>query len=138
MKAKHQKFEFLEHTADIKMKVYGKTLKEIFENSVLAISSHLSMGKEISIGKKRLIEVSGTDNESLLYNFMDSIIYLVDAENFIAAKAKITLGGFKIKAELYGDDATKYEIDQIKAATYHEMYIKKMSNGWEAQMVLDV
>ncbi len=33
-----EKFKFLEHTADIKFQVFGKTLEEVFENTALAIS----------------------------------------------------------------------------------------------------
>lgn len=138
------KFEFLEHTADIKIKVYGKALNEIFENTALAISSFLTMNKKIDSRKGKVIQVSGNDNESLLYKFIDELLYLIDAENFVCSKAEVTLRGFNLKAELYGDDASKYEIDQIKAATYSEMYIKKINDEkkkqeyWEAQMVLDV
>ncbi len=32
------KFEFLEHTADVKMRVFGKTREEIFKNAVLGMA----------------------------------------------------------------------------------------------------
>ena len=137
---KQEKFKFLEHTADIKFQVFGETLAEIFENSVLAFANYVSNDQKISSGKGKIINVSGEDSESLLYNFFDELIYLLDAENFIATKAKVTLRGNNLKAELFGDSASKYEgLKQIKAATYAEMFIKKLSSGnWQAQVVLDV
>lgn len=132
------KFEFLEHTADIKFKVYGKALNEIFENSALAFSEYIASGKKIASKKGKTINVSGTDASSLLYNFLDELIYLLDAENFAVSKAEVTLRGNNLKAELYGDKASDYPIQQIKAATYAEMYIKKTPDSWEAQAVLDV
>ncbi|MEK6843858.1 MAG: archease [Nanoarchaeota archaeon] len=133
------KYKFLEHTGDIKFQAYGKTLNEVFENSVIAVSTYISRGKKIKSSKGKVIDVSGTDIESLFYNFLDEIIYLFDAENFIAAKAKITIRGNNLHAEFFGDDASNYkDLDQIKAATYAEMYIKKKASGWEAQAVLDV
>ncbi|MEK6928732.1 MAG: archease [Nanoarchaeota archaeon] len=132
------KFKFLEHTADIKFQAYGKTLQDIFENSVLALISYMAGEKKVDSSRGKVIEVKGIDMGSLLYNFLDEIIYLVDAEDFITAKVKVTLRGNNLKAELYGDKASKYEINQVKAATYSEMEIKKTKDGWEAKVVLDV
>ncbi len=131
-------FEFLDHTADIKVKINGKTLNEIFENSVKAISQYISGNQKIESKKGKVIEVKGTDNESLLYNFIDEILYLIDAESFIPVKASVTMRGNNLKAELYGDSTKKYNLDHIKAATYSEMTIKKVNDNWEAIFVLDV
>ena len=133
------KYRFIEHTGDIKFQVGGNTLTKIFENSALAVSHYISRGKKIKSKKGKIIEVSGTDLESLFYNFLDELIYFLDAECFVVAKAKITMRGYNLQAELYGDDTKNYsDLDHIKAATYAEMYIKKTSKGWKAQAVLDV
>ena len=138
MKQSTKPFEFLDHTADIKVKVQGATLNEIFENSVKAISQYISGNQKIESKKGKVIEVKGTDNESLLYNFIDEILYLIDAESFIPVKATVLLRGNNLKAELYGDSTKKYNLDHIKAATYAEMTIKKINDNWEAVFVLDV
>jgi len=133
----NSKFVQLEHTADIKFKVKGITINEIFENSALALASYLS-DKKIAPVKSKSISVSGTDNESLLNHFLDELLYLVDAEHFITAKADVKVMGYNLKAQLYGDDSKNYEINQLKAATYAEMEIKKTKAGFEAVFVLDV
>lgn len=138
MSKQENKFEFLEHTADIKIKVSGKELNEIFETTVLAIAEYCSGGDKISNKKKRTINVKGQDNESLLYNFIDEILYLIDAEHFIPIKAEVTMQGYSLKAELYGDDTKNYKLEHIKSATYAEMSIKKLRDNWEAVFVLDV
>jgi len=134
-----KKYEFLEHTADIKFKVYGKKLNELFENSVLAVSSILAKGNKIKSLKKKKINIEGKDNENLMYQLVDEIIFLLDAENFIVSKAKLKVSERKIEGEVAGDDSKKYkDLDHIKAATYAEMYVKKTSQGFEAQVVVDV
>ena len=100
------KFEFLDHTADIKFKAYGKTMNEVIENCAAAFSFYMSNGQKIKPRKGKIIDVRGNDKESLLYNFLDELIYLVDAENFITTKASITVRGYNLHAELYGDDAS--------------------------------
>ena len=79
----------------------------------------------------------------MLYLFIDEIIFLYDAENFIpsSAKAKVSKKGKarSLKASISGDSTKKYRnLDHVKAATYSEMYIKKTKSCWEAQAVVDV
>src|SRR3989338_8502917 len=116
-------YKFLEHTADIKFQSYGKTINEVFENSVLAVAEYVSRGKKIKTVKGKVVNVSCNDLESLFYNFLDELIYLIDAENFLTVKAKVTILGYNLKAELFGDSTKNYkDLDHIKAATYAEMY----------------
>ena len=137
---KTKKYVFLEHTADIKIKTYGKNINEIFENFALAVSNYLARGKKIKSKIKKIIKLSGDDKEALLYSFLDELIYLLDAKSFVVNKAKVKIEDNKLEALVYGDDASKYkDLDYIKAATYSEMYIKqKKDRVWEAQVVLDV
>jgi len=134
-----KKFEFLKHTADIKFRAYGKTLNGVFENCTLAISSIFSRdGKIKSFGVKNFT-VKGKDYESLLYNFIEELIYLFDAEGFVVSKTKVRIKDIEADVTVYGDETSKYSnLDSIKSPTYAEMYIKKKNNLWEAQVVVDV
>lgn len=131
------KFKFLEHTADIKFLVYGANLDKIFENSALAFSEYVSE-KNIKSKLKRKIEISAKNEEQLLYVFLDELIYLIDAHSFLVAKAKVKIKNNKLLAVLEGDDASKYSIKHVKAATYSEMKIEKKDKTWQASIVLDV
>lgn len=136
-----KKFKFLEHTADIKFRAFGKTLEECFENSVLAVSDVLSRGEKIKSVKVKEKQISGNDNESILYNLLEEVIYLFDAENFIVSKAEITFNKKtrKLKVEFHGDNTENYSgLDHVKSVTYHEMFVKKEKNLWTAQVVLDI
>lgn len=133
-----KKFEFLDHTADIKFKVSGKNLNEIFENVVLAVSNYLSDGKNVKKKEKKEIVIEKDNHETLMYAFIDELLYLLDSSAFLVKKAEVKIEGNKLTATLWGDSASTYEISQIKAATYAEMKIKENLRGWEAQVVLDV
>lgn len=136
-----KKFKFLAHTADIKFQAFGNSIKEVYENSALALFNTI-YGRKIKEGKKFKISVSGNDLESLLYNFLEEALVLIDSKNFLPAKIKIlkmNLEKFKIEAEILGDDAKNYQISMhVKAITYNEMFIKKEKNKFIAQVVLDI
>lgn len=135
-----KQFEFLPHTAEVKFRAYGTTLSEAFENTVLAISSFIAKENTIKPKAGKVVSISGTDKENLLYNLVEEILNLLDVENFVVARANITVLGNNIKAEFYGDDAADYQgLDYIKAPTYAETYVKETADHhWEIQMVLDV
>ena len=132
------KFKFLQHTADIKFQANGKTKDALFENCALAVSSAYARGQKIKDKLKKTIQVSGKDNESLLYNFLEELIFQVDANYFITLKAKVKIEQNQLKATLFGDKTQNYGLDSIKAVTYHQIYVKKTRLGWQAQVILDV
>jgi len=134
-----KKYEFLSHTADVKFKVYGSSLDELFSNAISAFSEIVSRGKRVGDGKKKKIKISGKDNEELLYQMLDELIYQIDANGFLVKAGKVKVKDGMAVGELVGDSSEKYEgLESVKAATYAEMYVKEVENGWEGQVVLDV
>jgi len=133
------KYEFLEHTADLKFRAFGKSLDEAFENVVLAFAEIISKGAKIRAVKKKGISLEGSDKKNLLYGFLDELIYLLDAEGFVVSRGKVKIKGNKLEAELFGDDSSKYKnLDHVKAATYAEMLVGKVGGRWRVQAVVDV
>ncbi len=134
------KYKFLEHTADIKFRAFGDNKEEAFTNSALALKESICGEIKVKEEKKKNIKIEGRDFESLLYNFLEEILYLFDAENFLISKIKkMEINEFKLKAVIAGDRASKYEFtNPVKAVTYNDMFIKKKGNKWIAQVVLDV
>lgn len=134
-----KKFRFLEHTADIKFQAFGKTKEEAFKNSALAMFNSMNDGSVKSKAKKT-ISVQGRDDEALLYNFLEELLFLFDTELFLLSKIKsLKIKDNKLEAEITGDLAEKYEIKiDIKAVTYNEMFVKKEKDKWVAQVVLDI
>lgn len=136
-----QKFKFLEHTADIKFQAFGKNPEEVFENSALALIKSVTEDK-INSKKKVKISVKGSDWESLMYNFLEDILFLIDAKNFLPGKFKIKIDPKEkiLKTEIFGDDIKKYKVFMhVKAVTYNDMFVKNLGRGgWIAQVVLDI
>ena len=145
MKRTNRKFKFLEHTADVKFQAFGKNLEEVFENSGLALISSQYKGKVKAIKKKK-IKVKGKDNESLLYNFLEEILILLE-KGFLTSKIKVKIKEKNknkiLEAELLGDSTKNYEISvDVKAVTYNQMFVREEKKGkkrqWVAQVVIDV
>lgn len=133
---------FIEHTADTKFQAFGKSIEEVFANSFKATMETICGNIQISKQEKKQIEVKGIDIKSLLYNFLEEFLFLLDAENFLTesiSNIKIDNKNFILNAEAVGDKASNYKfINSVKAVTYSEMFIKKEKNKYTAQVVLDI
>lgn len=133
-----KEFKFLDHTADIKFQAVGKSLEEVFVNCAKALFTSIYEGK-VKEKSKRTFKVDGSDNEALLYNFLEEFLILIDAENFLPSKIKIKIKNKKLSAEVFGDSSEKYSLNiHVKAITYNEMFIKKEDGHFVAQVVLDI
>jgi len=133
------KFKFLEHTADVKFQAFGNSLEEVFENSALAMFNSMYDGKVKKKITKR-IKIEGKDNESLLYNFLEELLFLFDSEGFFLSEIKsLKIKEGNLEAEIVGDKDENYEIHiDVKAITYNEMFVKQEEKKWVSQVVLDV
>jgi SHS2 domain-containing protein len=102
-----KKFEFLEHTADTKIKAYGATLEEAFENVVLATTTVMTQPEKIQETTKKKINVKASNTKALLYDLLEEILFLLDTELFIVKTSKIIIkknqDNYELTAELAGD-----------------------------------
>lgn len=138
----NNRFNFLEHTADMKFQAFGKTIEGAFENSARAMFSIMFSGKVKKKAKKK-IKAEGKDNESLLHNFLEELLFLLDTKDFFMADCKVKIKdgkkGKELEAELVGDNVKKYETNiDIKAVTYNEMFVRHADGRWVCQVVVDV
>ncbi|HIQ13614.1 MAG TPA: archease [Thermoprotei archaeon] len=138
-------YETLPHTADIKLMVEGETLEEIFEKAAYALIDTAVDIETVEPKEKIRVVVRGTDIYELLYNFIEELIVLIDAESKVFSKFKVTInkkdGAFMLEGELWGEhlDLKKHKPKiHVKAATYHEMEIKKEDSKYILSFVLDI
>lgn len=148
------KFEFLEHTADVKMRAFGATLEELFANVVLGMAAiqirnpkSLSprqageIRKKFQISKSKIqknIKIQSENIETLLVDFLSVILTQSDIEHAVFTEVKIKkLTAQEIKAEIFGAEVDKFDED-IKAVTYHGVEVKKKNGNWEAVVLFDV
>ncbi len=121
------KYTVLEQQKTIKIQAYGKILEEAFGNTALAISS--LMVKKVHPKMEKYISVGADDLKSLLYIFLEELLFLVDTEEFFVNDIKsLTIKkqkGYTLNAYLLGDKRREsYEfLKEVKAVTYKEMEI---------------
>lgn len=140
-----EKFEYLDHTADVQLHAWGDNLKEAFEQVVVAMFNYMTTDfSTVEMLEEEEIEAEGDDLQSLLFHFMDEWLFLFSADPFfIARKVVITefdLENFKIKSKGYGEpfDISKHpQGTEVKAITYSNMQIYD-SEKHEVFVIIDI
>lgn len=143
---KNPKFEFLEHTADIYVASYGKTIGEAFENAATAMFEVMTDIKTVESKLEESVLVTGRDELELLYNWLELLIVNFETKNKLYSKFKIlTLkkksGVFSLTAKIWGENFDPKKHVQkvgVKAITYHRMEIIKDSKKVTLEFILDI
>jgi len=136
-----KQYEYLSHTADIKVRAYGKTLEKAFKNSAYALTDIITDHTKIKKSVEKKIKVESENPEALLYDFLEQFLILLDSEGFLLAEIKeLKINNLKLTATIAGDThPEKYETKtHIKAITYQEMQIKKEKDIYTIQFVPDI
>jgi SHS2 domain-containing protein len=139
-----KKFEFLEHTADLKIRASGESLDEVFSN--MAKGMFAAIVDEESVIKDEAViqdfEMNSVDLPSLLVDYLSQLITLGDTNNEIYDYFE--LGIMQVGNENWSLKcrATGYKVSglklEIKAVTYNELKIKEQDGQWLAEVVFDI
>ena len=131
--------------ADVAFEATGKTEEKLFESAALAVTN--TMVKDLKSVKNKVtkrITVNGNDIQTLLFNFLQELIFLKDAKLLLFSKFDIKISkGKKMKliAKASGEklDMKKHELlVDVKAVSMHNYKVEKTKSGWSASIILDV
>ena len=132
------RYERVEHTADLALRVYGGTLRQLFANAAYAKFSQVTDLKRIVPTLQREVEVEGIDYESLLVNWLNELLYLQDTRSEAYVDFEIhRLSRRRLQATVRGAQPEQIHTI-IKAATYHDLSIHKSHGSYASTVVFDV
>lgn len=144
-----QDFELIQHTADLKIRVYGNSLAELFKHALMGMfqvcepvaptcTRHDDRLICANLPEQHQVTVHAVDRESLLVAFLSHALYLSDTHN--QAYFDVTLHAISdtnLQATLHGVQVTGFNVE-IKAVTYHEMHIESVDGRWKTDVVFDI
>jgi protein archease len=137
-----KKYQLINHTADFGIRVFGSDAKELFSNAAWALFDVLTETKALSGDDSCNVTVSGDDWSDLMVNWLREVLYLWNGKEKLVKSVQIlSLSEKKISAKIFFDAYTpdRHIIKaEIKAVTYHQVYVKSGPSGWEAGIIFDI
>ena len=105
-----ERFRILEHPADIGFEAFGSTREEVFANAARALFHLIIDLDSVEPRTEVAVRVEQLDDRSLAAR--------VRGEKFDRTRHRAKL--------------------QVKAITYHQLELKKMAEGWQARVFVDI
>lgn len=135
-------YKLIDHTADIGIFIEGKDLKDLFATAAYAMFSQMADLDKVKEKEIKRIELEGENLEDLLIRWLNELLFFTDS-GYIFKKFDIEeLAKTSLTASVKGEkiDFRKTQLkQQIKAATYHQLEIKKNTSGnWQTTIIFDV
>ncbi|OWT33308.1 archease [Methanobrevibacter sp. 87.7] len=142
-------YEFFDVTADIGFFAYGETLEESFENSGLAMFNVISNTSNVECNEEFNIEVESEDLVSLLYDYLEELLFLSDVNFVLFSDFNISIikgdknleNPYKLKGIVKGEsmDWNKHQRgSEVKAITFHMMEVLEKNEYFMTRVILDL
>ena len=141
-------YQIVQHTADLCIRVWGKSWKDLLEESARGMMSQIIPMETVEENDSSELVVQGENGEELLLNWLREILFLVEGgmvfssfcihENNFSEKEK---GKYRFHAALGGEklDPARHDIcTEIKAVTRHGLSLKQRGSWWETSILFDV
>ncbi|PIE34948.1 protein archease [candidate division KSB3 bacterium] len=132
----------IEHTADVGVDVYGSSFEELLQHAGYALFDTIVDASTIQPAIERTVRISGTDEESLLMNWLRELLYLFSVEQEVYTEFVIQSShAFQVTAVLKGEalDCERHRFEtELKAVTYHQFSVVKEGEQWKARVIFDV
>ncbi len=135
-------YEILDHTADVCLRIYGKSFGELFENAARAMTELITDREKINPSQEIEIEVHGENIEELLVHWLQEILFLHEVKKMVFKDFRLNLiSETHAKGKAIGEkiDIDKHELSfDIKAVTYHNLKIEPINDKLKVDIVFDV
>jgi SHS2 domain-containing protein len=135
------KYELVEHTADIAVRVRGRDLGELAQNLAWTVCDLLADAARVGTGVEEPVELRAPDREALLVALANELIYRRDARNILLPALQVeAITTQSLRGHLRGEPAEeRHDLRAgLKAATWHELAVTETDGGLELFMVFDV
>lgn len=122
------RYEMLDHAADVMVRCTGRDLEECFGNAAYAMFDQIVDAERIEDVIERAVEISADDDEERLYSFLSELLFVMDTESVVFNDFKVTFDGNKVRCICKGEslDIKKHHAKaEIKAVTYHMLSVKR-------------
>ena len=154
--ATKNQYEYKDHTADIQIKSWGDSITTAFAWSALGMFDYMTPLHNISETPKvyRKFECSAHDLKSLLFAFLDELLFVFHTESLVCTK--IQINEFRENKGNLGEEVNRWTIEgivagdlfvdgvheqgtEVKAITYSEMQIHVAEDGsTEVYVIVDI
>ncbi len=134
------RYELIDHTGDVGIRVTAATLPELFETAAGAMYDILVEAPDVATTLQETIELEGETDE-LLRAWLGELLYRFSVNEMIFRRFDIQLDGTRLRARVGGAamDRERHGVrTELKAVTYHGLSVRREGDAWIGEVIFDI
>jgi SHS2 domain-containing protein len=147
-----KKYELIDISGDVGLRVFGESIEMLFEHAAAGMFDLITDVSTVKDTREKKIVLSAGNHEDLLVRWLNELVFLYDTYGFTGRKFTVRLDNdaptslrdersISLHAVISGgtfDPDIHERRLLIKAATYHNLTLRKTNSIWEATIIFDI
>lgn len=138
MSTVEETFAILDHPADLRIRFHAGSLEGVLRTAAKALREYLyedpREGPEYEVHST----VDGTDDFGRFISALNELLFSLQTRKLLVRGVRVDRTEAVWDLVLHGKKALSGAVREIKAATYHDGFIREGPEGWEAEVLFDV
>jgi SHS2 domain-containing protein len=136
--------ETYEHTADLGLRIFANDLPDLFQTAAAGLFDVIVANPDlIQVEEVESVTLSSGSTEDLLVDWLNELIFRCETQHRLYSRFDVALDdtGRRLDATIGGEpiDRQRHLLDhEVKAATHHELSVRRDNGGWVAELILDI
>jgi protein archease len=136
--------ETFDHTADLGLRIVAVDLVDLFQTAAIGLFDVIVTNRdEVRAVETEQVSLQADSLEELLVEWLNELIFRCETRHRLYSAFSVTLDepACCLTASIGGEpvDRSRHDLDhEVKAATRHEMSVRKGPRGWVAEVILDI
>src|SRR5262245_26097734 len=136
------RYELLEHTADVAIRVRGSDFGELYAGIVWAVVDLMADAQAVARAAERPLDLAASGTEELVVALANEALFYFETERLLLPLLSVASAGATwVRGTLAGEllDAGRHGWKtELKSATYHDLALRRENAGLVLDLVLDV
>lgn len=136
-----KEIEYLDISGDVGLRLRAGSLEELFEAAAEGMAGLITDTSALGESEQKEVVIPAGRGDDVLIAWLNELVFLFDAYGFIGRDFRVTFHKGELRASVSGgtfNPAVNERNLLIKAATYHNLCLKKINSHWEATVVFDI
>jgi SHS2 domain-containing protein len=134
--------ETFDHTADLGLRIRSDSLEQLLVDAARALFSLFVVNlDDVCTVQEKTVEVAGDQYDYLLFDWLAELLYVFETQDLLLADFDVRVDERGLHAICRGEpvDRSRHELHhEVKAITYHGLKVQQDSQGWLAEVIVDI
>jgi SHS2 domain-containing protein len=134
-------YEVFEHTADLGLRIRAPDLETLFAEAGKGLSSLIVDLAAVRPKQEKTFRIPGRELDYLFFDWLNELLFSFEKDRLLFCEFAVQRDAEGVSATARGEplDVARHELDhEVKAITYHGLKVEQQSDGWLAEVIVDI